>query len=80
MADSWVKLATRPEVVRRAVKTALVVGCILIAINHGDALAVGDLGAGRLLQMGLTFLVPYLVSTTSSVSAMRGARVGSPGG
>ena len=71
MIDSWLKLATQPAVVRRAFKTALVVGCILVAINHGDTLWVGDVGAGRLLQMVLTFLVPYAVSTTSSVGAMR---------
>ncbi|MEJ2131172.1 MAG: nitrate/nitrite transporter NrtS [Gammaproteobacteria bacterium] len=72
MGDSWFKLATRPEVVRRAFRTALVVGCILVAINHGDALMLGDVGSGRLLQMGLTFLVPYLVSTSASVGTLRG--------
>ena len=71
MSDSWIKLATQRAVVRRAFKTALLVGCVLVAINHGDALWIGDIGAGRLLQIGLTFLVPYLVSTSSSVGAMR---------
>ncbi len=71
MSDSWFKLATQRAVVRRAIKTALVVGCVLVAINHGDVLWMGDIGAGRFLQIALTFLVPYVVSTSSSVAAMR---------
>ncbi|MCI0656911.1 MAG: nitrate/nitrite transporter NrtS [Acidobacteria bacterium] len=59
---------------RRALKYALVVGAILVTINHGDALIHGQIGAGRILQMGLTVLVPYMVSTLSSVEAMRSRR------
>jgi hypothetical protein len=70
----WFRLAREPHVVRRALAYTLVVGSILIAINHGDALLRGELGAGRLLRMGLTTLVPYLVSTLSSVGAVRQAR------
>ncbi len=50
---------------------AVVVGAILIAINHGAAIRDGDVAMDRLIQMGLTALVPYLVSTFSSVGAMR---------
>jgi len=32
----------------------------------------GELDSGRLLKMGLTVLVPYTVSTLSSVQALRG--------
>lgn len=67
----WFALAFRRSVVRRALRTAALVGCVLIAINHGDALLAGDVDAGRLARMLLTLLVPYLVSTTSSVAAMR---------
>jgi hypothetical protein len=56
-------------VVRRAVTFALVVGAVLIAINHGDAILAGDVDRHRLLKMGLTVLVPYTVSTLSSVGA-----------
>jgi hypothetical protein len=69
--QEWLSLATQPAVMRRAIKYALVVGAILISINHGDALLNGDLSAARLLKMGLTVLVPYTVSTLSSVGAMR---------
>ena len=67
----WLKLATDGPVVRRALGYAVVVGAILIAINHGDALLAGEVGTGRALKMGLTVLVPYAVSTLSSVGALR---------
>lgn len=56
---------------RRALLYAAVVGAILIAINHGDALLAGRLERGRALRMALTVLVPYVVSTLSSVGALR---------
>lgn len=66
------RLALDPAVVRRALFFAVIVGPILIAINHGDALLAGEQGTVRWLKMGLTVLVPYLVSTVSSVAALRG--------
>ncbi len=53
---------------------AIVVGTILVVINHGDALARGDVTVGRWLRIVLTVIVPYCVSTYSSVSALRLAR------
>ncbi|MEM7408777.1 MAG: nitrate/nitrite transporter NrtS [Myxococcota bacterium] len=70
-ARSWLALALSWPVVRRALGYAVVVGAILIAINHGDALLRGEWTANRLWKMGLTPLVPYLVSTLSSVGALR---------
>ncbi len=75
----WLGTALEPAVVRRALACAAVVGAILIAINHWDAILRGEMTGQRLFQMGLTVLVPYCVSTYSSVSAIRagqGARVG----
>ena len=66
-----IALALKPSVVKRALKYAVVVGAILLMINHGDAILRGDLPPARLLRMGLTVLVPYVVSTLSSVGAMR---------
>jgi hypothetical protein len=81
----WIALATSPSVVRRATVVAIVVGTVLVAINHGDAIVRGDLSMGRLLRIALTVMVPYCVSTYSSVSALRTAaresrRDVSPGG
>ena len=72
--SNWISVASEPRVVRRALGYALIVGSILIAINHGDALLQGELGSDRLLKMGLTVTVPYLVSTFSSVGAIRDLR------
>jgi len=69
--DSRLQLAVRPSVVRRALLYAVVVGAILITINHGPALVRGEVSAGRVVQMGLTVMVPYFVSTLSSVGAIR---------
>ena len=65
----WLTVACQRGVVLRACKYAVVVGAVLITINHGDALLVGDVDLPRLLKMALTVLVPYVVSTLSSVGA-----------
>ncbi len=70
----WLTIAREPTVVRWALHIALSVGTLLIAINHGDALLHGDLGVPRLAKMALTVLVPYCVSTFSSVSVLRELR------
>jgi hypothetical protein len=67
----WLRLATQGSVVRRALKYAVVVGIILISINHLDAILKGEVGRGRAFKMALTVLVPYVVSTLSSVGALR---------
>ena len=67
----WLQIALQPSVVKRALGHAVVVGAILITINHGDAILRGDITRGRLFKMGLTVIVPYVVSTFSSVGALR---------
>lgn len=69
--SEWLGLAFSAAVVKRGLSFAVVVGAVLIAINHGDAILAGEVDKGRLLRMGLTVLVPYLVSTISSVAALR---------
>ncbi len=71
MASTWFRLASSRAVVVRALGYAVGVGAILIAINHGDALLAGHVDGRRLAKMGLTVLVPYCVSTASSVGALR---------
>ena len=68
---TWWELATRRSVVRRGIAYAVVVGTVLITINHGDAVLRGDFTLRLLVKMVLTPMVPYLVSTFSSVGAMR---------
>ena len=69
--ESFVYLATRASVMRRAAKIALVVRVVLAAINHGDRILSGTLDSGGLFKILLTFCVPYCVSTYSSVLAIR---------
>ncbi len=71
--ERWITVATSRSVVRRATLVALIVGSMLVAINHGDAILRGDLNVARLLRIVLTVAVPYCVSTYSSVSALRGS-------
>ena len=66
----WCLLACTRSVVLRGLKFAIVVGAILIAINHGDAIMSGNLSRTNYLKMGLTVIVPYMVSVFSSVGAM----------
>ena len=64
------QLALRPSVVKRALKYALVVGSILIAINQSDAILSGHITRGVWVKMLLTVMVPYVVSTLSSVGVL----------
>ena len=68
-------LRHRPRVVT-SLKTALVVGTILIAINQGDVLLRGAVSAVIVAKMALTYGVPYCVSTYGALMASRvdGAR------
>lgn len=67
----WFAVTFQRSIYRRAIKVGLIVGTILVIINHGDALLAGDLSLRRLVKIGLCYVVPYLVSTYASVSALR---------
>ena len=68
------ELITRRDVVVRALRVALLVGTVLIAINHGDRILNSSVAQLDFLKMILTYFVPYGVSTFSSVAAaIRGA-------
>lgn len=72
--SEWLNIALEPTIVRRAIKYAIVVGTVLIAINHGDAILRGNLTVDRLFKMALTVVVPYCVSTASSVGVIQQMR------
>ena len=73
---NWWTLARQGSVVKRALVYAVIVGPVLIAINHGDTIVRGQVNFISLLKMGLTFFVPYVVSTCSSVAALRDPAAG----
>lgn len=65
------QIAIDRSVVKRAAKIALVVGVVIALINHGDKIVTGRMDGAAWLKCALTFLVPYCVSTYSSVMAVR---------
>jgi len=71
---NWLRLALSRGVVQRALAIACIVGPILVLINQGDVLWRGDAEKISWLKALLTFLVPYAVSTVSSVGALRQSR------
>lgn len=66
-------IAFSRAVVARAVRVAVIVGFILVAINHGDALMAGDIDGVRLAKILLTFFVPYCVSAYSAAAGANAA-------
>ncbi len=66
--------ARQPEVIRTALRFAVVVGPILVFINHGDAIIAGTMNSTDWLKSALTMVVPYTVSTLSSISAYHACR------
>ena len=76
MIREWLYIASRTPIVMRALKYGIFVGLILIIINHGNAIVAGTVDSTRVIQMILTVLVPYCVSTASSVGAVIDQRAG----
>lgn len=72
----WFAQACEHQIVRRATRVALVVGTILVAINHGDRIWRGTLDTLAWAKIALTYCVPYCVSTYSAVSALRARDMG----
>ena len=66
----WHALVYRP-VCGRAIRVALIVGTILMAINQGDVLLSGQLTALVASKIVLTYTVPFSVSTYSALAANR---------
>jgi len=71
MLHKYLTIALSSEVLGTALRLALVVGTILALINHGAEILQGTLTKGNIYQMALTYLVPYSVSTYSSVKAIQ---------
>ena len=69
-ASKWQRIRD-PQVAGLALRVALVVGTILNLINHFDLLFGAPLTPGTLVKVGLTYLVPYCVSTHGQVFGRR---------
>ena len=64
-------LITRKDIFMRAIKFACIVGLVLAAINHGDHIISGNMTFRNWIKIGITFCVPFCVSTFSSVLAIK---------
>ena len=68
---SFLSIARRREVTHTAFKAAVVVGTILCFINQGPDIVNKEMTIANGVQMLFTYLVPYCVSTYSSVKMIR---------
>jgi hypothetical protein len=58
-----------PEFAPTGIKVALVVGTILLSINHGAAIVGGKMTGDRWMAGLLTYIVPYLVNVHGQYSS-----------
>jgi hypothetical protein len=72
--SEYINIALRPDVSRTAIKISLLVGTILALINHGPEIVHFTLSKQDIFQILLTYLVPYGVSTYSSVKLILNAK------
>jgi class 3 adenylate cyclase len=70
----WLRIAADRSVLQRCILTALVVGTVLTLITQADVLFSPRWDAAVGMQVGLLYVVPYLVSSVASVSAIRQQR------
>ncbi len=66
-------IALRPDVTRAAC-VALVVGSLMVVINHGDHLAHEPVCRHFWLKLGCSYALPFVVSLVSSALALRAIR------
>jgi uncharacterized peroxidase-related enzyme len=69
LPNYYLQLALENNTVKRAFRTAIIVGIILNFINHYQAFITLSFNNINLPMVLLTFMVPYMVSTFSSVAA-----------
>lgn len=69
-SNGFVTIALSRDVLPRALKVAAVVGTLLFLINYGDRILDGGLTMTDFVKIGLTYLVPYGLSTWSAVKAI----------
>ena len=68
---TFLSIALSAPVRWTATKVALVVGTVLCIINHAPDLMNNTFTLTNLLQIALTYTVPYCVSSYSSVKMIR---------
>ena len=64
---NYLKIATEKRIYKRSLLVSMVVGSLLTLINQYNSLFESGLSDLNYLKVGLTFIVPYLVSTYSAI-------------
>ncbi len=60
-----------PPLVRHGLRTAAIVGTVLVLINQGDVLLRGAITWSVAVKMILTYTVPFVVSLNGALAASR---------
>jgi hypothetical protein len=63
-----------PSNLRKTLRIALVVGCVLTLINQGDVIARGEATPLTIVKICLNFIVPFVVSNLGVLAGDRTAR------
>ena len=63
---------------RKTLRIALVVGCVLTAINQLDVFLMGDATVITFVKTGLNFCVPFVVSNLGLLAGKRAEAEGAP--
>lgn len=71
MPDSKLARCLAPATVSMALRVSLAIGTLLNLINHFDVLLGAPLSATNGVQIALTYVVPYCVSTHGQVWGRR---------
>lgn len=66
-----IDIVLRPEHLRKTLKIAFIVGCVLTTINQLDVYLRGDATALIYLKTGLNFCVPFVVSNLGLLAGKR---------
>ncbi|MGI8461778.1 MAG: nitrate/nitrite transporter NrtS [Solirubrobacterales bacterium] len=64
-------ICARREHLRSTVSIALVVGTILMLINHFDTIVAGDASSTTWVKVGVTYLVPFTVANLGLLAGKR---------
>jgi hypothetical protein len=72
--SSFFSFAFQKSTVFRGLKLAVFVGTALNIINQGDMILILEWTKINYFKVGLTYVVPYLVSTYSTASALVAVR------
>jgi hypothetical protein len=65
------EIVFRREHLRKTLKIALIVGCVLTTINQLDVFVKGDATTLTFIKMGLNFCVPFVVSNLGLLAGKR---------